>query len=76
VYAEQHDSGTLERYPTLDCDLPEVLVEGQNDAGLKFGQLENRKILPSGALGSSPEYVMAFGAKCIDSRLREVLICE
>jgi hypothetical protein len=74
--SKQDDARLFERNPALHGNLPEVLVQHQQDAGLGFGKIQQDGILPSGAIGPGPKHIMAAGAKGLDDRLREVLVSE
>jgi hypothetical protein len=58
----------FERNPALNGNLPEVLVERQHDARFGFGKIQENSVLPSGAIGPGPQYIMILGAKCLDNR--------
>jgi hypothetical protein len=76
VNPEQNDAGLCQRDPTLNCDLPEVLIERQNDACFEFGQVQKDCVFPSSAISAGPKDVVAIGTKCLDDLLRKVLVCE
>lgn len=73
---KQDHTRLFERNPALQRDLPEVLVEGQQDARLGFGDVQQIRILQAAAIGPGPHYVMASGAKGVDEGFREVLVSE
>ena len=71
---KQDDAGSFERNSALYSNLPEVLIQRQHDARFGFGEVQEDSILPSAAIGPSPKYIAAVGAKRIDNRLRKVLV--
>ncbi len=74
--SEQNDPGYCEWASTLNCNLPEVLVERQHDARFGFGQVQKDYVFPSSAISAGPKDIVAVGAKCLDDRLRKILISE
>src|ERR1035437_9546694 len=70
----QDDAGSFERNSALYSNLPEVLIQRQHDARFGFGEVQEDSILPPAAIGPSPKYIAAVGAKRIDNRLRKVLV--
>lgn len=68
------DAGLLEGNPALNGNLPEVLIQSQQNPGFRFGKLKEFRVLPSGAMGSSPTHVVAISTKHLDGWLREVLV--
>jgi len=73
---EQNNAGLFERNAALNGNLPEVLIQRQYDARLRFGNVQKDKILPSGAISQGPKDIMAIGAKRLDERPRKVLVSE
>ena len=69
--AKQDDARLFERNPALNGNLPEVLVQHQQDAGLGFGKIQQDGILPSGAIGPGPPHIVAADAKCLDRRAND-----
>lgn len=68
------DAGLFERNPALNGNLPEVLVQSQENPGFRFGELKKFSVLPSSAIGPCPTHVVAISAKRFDGRLRKVFI--
>ena len=75
-YSEQNDAGLFQGAPTLDADLPEVLVERQHDACVGLRQIQQGEVACSGEVRAGPENVVAFSSKGLYNRLRKVLIGE
>lgn len=74
--SEQNDPGSFQGAPTLNGDLPEVLVERQDDARFGLRPIQQRDVACSGKIHAGPQNVVAIGPKRIYDRLRKVLIGE
>lgn len=68
------DAGLFERRPALNGNLPEVLIQSQQNSGFRFGELKKFGVLPSSAMGPSPIHVVAVSPKHLDGRLWEIFI--
>jgi hypothetical protein len=64
------------RLAALQSNLPEVLVQRQNQPGLGFRAFQQGGICVARTIGSRPEHVVAGSPHDIDSREREVLVGE
>ena len=71
---EQSDARLLQRYPALNGNPPEILVERQHDALFGFGQVQKGDVFPSTAISAGPKDVVAASTKCLDAWLRKVLV--
>ncbi len=74
--SEQNDPGLRQRVAALNCNLPEVLIEGQHDACFGFREVQQIDVACSGEIRAGPENVVANGSKRVYDRLRKVLIGE
>src|SRR5579872_1968792 len=63
---KQNDSATPDPNWPVKGQLPEVLVQGEDDAFIGFGALERRAIFQTGRVGSRPDHVG--GGACATSR--------
>ncbi len=73
---EQNDTGSLERDPSLNGDLPEIFIECQYDSRFRFGQLQQYDVFPTRATYAGPKDVMAVSTKRLYDRLRKILVSE
>ncbi len=71
---EQNDARSFKTDPVLKRDLPEVLVQRNHDARLRFGEFQQSSVLPSNAISPGPKYIMALGPKRLDDWLGKVFI--
>ncbi len=67
-------AGLFERNPALNGNLPEVLIQSQQNPGFRFGELKKFSILPSSAMRPGPTHVVAIGAQRLYGRLRKIFI--
>ncbi len=61
--SEQNDPGLFQRAPTLNGDLPEVLVERQHEARFGLRQIQQSDVACSGEIRTGPRNVVAIGSK-------------
>lgn len=73
---EQYHARALERNSPLDGNLPEVLVQGEQDPFFGLGQFQKERVFPSAAIRPGPQNIMASGAQQIHSRLGKVFVGE
>lgn len=66
--SEQNDPGSFQGAPTLNGDLPEVLVERQDDARFGLRPIQQRDVACSGKIHAGPQNVVAIGPKRIYDR--------
>ena len=74
--SKQDDTRLRESNTALDGNLPEVFIQRQQDARRRFGEVQQGGVLPAGAIGSSPQHVVAGGSQQFDNRPRKVLVGE
>lgn len=74
--SKQDDTGVFEWGAALESDLPEVLVEGQQDSRLRLGEFQKRCVWPTDTVCSRPDSVVPAVAQDIDKWFREVLVGE
>jgi hypothetical protein len=65
-----------DRQPVSNGELPEILVEGNDDAFLKLGTGEDFRILAPGCHGADPDNVMPGRLERADCGCRNVLVGE
>jgi hypothetical protein len=63
VDAKKDNAGLLQGRLTLNRQLPEVLVEGNQDGALVFGTFQERGIVHARAAGTDPNDVVAVAAR-------------
>jgi len=76
VDPEKNDASLNQRGLALERDLPEVLVERQEDSALGIGQIRQVGICYPGEVRSCLKDVVTGFAQRINNRLREVLVRE
>jgi len=74
--SEQNDPGLCQWVAALNCNLPEVLIERQNDACFGLREIQQGDVAFSGEIRPGPQNVVAAGSKRLYDRLRKVLIGE
>lgn len=74
MYTEQNHAALPQRPPPLDRNLPEILVEGEQDSAFGFRAIQERGVLCAGTIRPHPSHVMASLAQCFDGWQREVLV--
>lgn len=74
--SEQNDSGLRQWAAALNCNLPEVLVERQHDAGFGLRKIQQGDIAGSREIRAGPQNIVATSSKRLYDRLRKVLIGE
>lgn len=74
--AEQNDSGLFQRGSALNGDLPEVLIERQQDARFGFRQIQQDGVFCSREMRAGPQDIVPLGSKRLNDWLRKVLVCK
>jgi hypothetical protein len=72
--AKQNHPGTSETAWPLQCELPKILVESQDQSIVCFCALDQSSVLQSGTVRPGPENIVTLFSQSLDSRAREVLI--
>lgn len=72
--AKQDYAAALKWNRPLKGNLPEVFVERQDDASIRFGAFEQRSILEARTIGPCPKNVVVLPAYLLDDWSREVFI--
>ncbi len=72
--SEQNDARLFERDSTLKCNLPEVLIQCQHDARLRFSEFQKDSVPPSNAISPGPKDIVALGAKRLDDWSGKIFI--
>ncbi len=69
--AKQNHAAPFQRLAALDCDLPEVLVEGQQDPAIYFSEIQECGVARAGSAGAHPHHIVARLPQCLHGRQRK-----
>ena len=72
--AEQNHPSSLKRLSALHGDLPQVLVEGENDPGISFANLDYCRIRHATKIRHHPNKIMSVGPQDVNEIPGEVLV--
>ena len=74
MHANQNHAGSLQRLATLQSDLPEILVQRQDQPALGFREFQKGGIFKARIVSSRPKHIVTISAHGLDGRKRDVLV--
>ena len=74
--AEQNHVSSLKRLLALHGDLPQVLVEGENDPGISFANLDNCRIRHAAKIRHRPNKIVPIRPEHGNEISGEVLVSQ
>ncbi len=72
--AEQNHASSLKRLSALHSDLPQVFVEREDDPGISFADLDDRRIRHAAKIRQRPNNIVAIGSQHVNEFSGEVLV--
>jgi hypothetical protein len=73
---KQNYAGSYQRLPSLQCELPKVFVEREEDSAFDLRNIQQYRIAFRRAVGSGPQDVVAIVTQGLNGSLGKILIGE
>jgi len=76
VYADENDAAVSHPFRPLQCDLPEITVEREEDSAFGLGPFQNLFVAGTGVVVAHPQDVVTGITERFDNAAGKILICE